>query len=197
MDGSGLPFLCCELRRNLYAVKSYSLDSFLPEAELSPHPLWHLQAPRAVFVPSVLLSCLAFHRSLQALPLFPCLPSLFACSIPPLTATPTKWFPGAELHPAFLHFRSSQNIDKTQMVRSTAASDRASSRTPTHHGRSQLHFHARGSWHRAGSMLGAPQKRCKGCSLLLLLAYSVSLLFALQSHQTCLTYSMLYLVTVC
>ncbi|XP_075019584.1 myelin regulatory factor isoform X3 [Calonectris borealis] len=32
---------------------------------------------------------------------------------------------------------SSQNFDKTQMVRSTAASDRASGRTPTHHDQSQ------------------------------------------------------------
>ncbi|KFW64911.1 Myelin regulatory factor, partial [Pygoscelis adeliae] len=36
-------------------------------------------------------------------------------------------------HRIFLHFRSSQNFDKTQMVRSTAASDGASGRTPTHH----------------------------------------------------------------
>ncbi|KFM01851.1 Myelin regulatory factor, partial [Aptenodytes forsteri] len=36
-------------------------------------------------------------------------------------------------HYIFLHFRSSQNFDKTQMVRSTAASDGASGRTPTHH----------------------------------------------------------------
>ncbi|KFQ08503.1 Myelin regulatory factor, partial [Leptosomus discolor] len=36
-------------------------------------------------------------------------------------------------HCIFLPFRSSQNFDKTQMVRSTAASEGASGRTPTHH----------------------------------------------------------------
>lgn len=92
--------------------------------------------------------------------------ALFACSIPPLTAAPTEWSPTGwqSFTPAFLHCRSSQNIDKTQMVRSTAASDRASSGTPAHHGGSQLHLHTRGSRHGAGSMLGAPRKRCRGCS---------------------------------
>lgn len=47
------------------------------------------------------------------------------------------------------------------------------------------------SWLHAGSSSEEMQ------GVLLLLAYCRSLLFALQSHQTCSTYSMLYLVTAC
>lgn len=136
---------------------------------------------------------------------------------------------GRGFHRIFLHFRSSQNFDKTQMVRSTAASDGASGRTPTHQGRSQQGRgpgrHTRrwvvgqgdergcssvpgAGWHCAVFMLGGPRalvfwKGCQGCLVPLLLGASpldllhMSLLFALQSQRTRMTYSSAYLVTAC
>lgn len=147
------------------AVKSYSLDSFLPEKQ-NCHPICC-----GISKLSVLCLCLVFFFPVLLFAdhcrLCPSSPACHHCLLVPSPHSllhPQSDPPWQSFTPAFLRFRSSQNIDKTQMVRSTAASDRASSRTPTHHGRSQLQLHTRGSWHGAGSVLGAPQKRCRGCS---------------------------------
>lgn len=136
------------------AVKSYSLDSFLPEKQ-NCHPICC-----GISKLSVLCLCLVFFFPVLLFAdhcrLCPSSPACHHCLLVPSPHSllhPQSDPPWQSFTPAFLRFRSSQNIDKTQMVRSTAASDRASSRTPTHHGRSQLQLHTRGSWHGAGSVL--------------------------------------------
>lgn len=95
-----------------------------------------------VFRLSSLTPCLAAS-------LLPFLSQLTAASAPHPCAAPSPArrpgrvsLPVTPLNPVlevftrvFLRFRSSQNVDKTQLVRSTAASDGTGGRTLTHHGR--------------------------------------------------------------